>query len=114
MPLTRQKFYDLHSRLALRYEDMANNLDVKYGTINTRKSILKFAQGVKSCQQESSRNWSGDWKKPRSVPARLRSRRSGLQPTRSGSRLYQKHFNQDFLQTRGCGQVSEILFKAIV
>ena len=44
--MTRQRFYELHEKLANRYEQMADNNEVKYGLANTRKSILKFARGV--------------------------------------------------------------------
>jgi hypothetical protein len=46
----RQRFYELHEKLAHNYESMAMSTDIKYGMPNIRKSILKFAEGVRYCR----------------------------------------------------------------
>ena len=44
--MTRNRFFQLHERLAMNYDRMADTSDAKYGTASIRQSILKFASGV--------------------------------------------------------------------
>lgn len=51
--LTRELFFELHDRLAPSFDKTLAEAEQRHGVANFRKSILKFAQGVVSVEEES-------------------------------------------------------------